>query len=122
MTKIKETPTPYATPPYINTTQAATRLGSTKRTIRKLCNTGALQSAGIAAIKVGEGAAGDWRVKESDITALFGDKPALTPEFVATVFDYDIETIRIMCRSGRLKAIKLGGEWRIPASAIEEKS
>lgn len=29
------------------------------------------------------------------------------------------KTVRTMCRDGRLRAIKLGSEWRVPVAALE---
>lgn len=34
---------------------------------------------------------------------------------------FNIQTVRRMCRDGTLKAVKIGREWRVPASALEPK-
>ncbi len=122
MTQIKETTTTYTTAPtHLTTAQAATRLSLTARTIRALCNSGELQKAGIGATKTGEGAAGDWHISAEDITALFGTENAITPEFYQVVFNYDLQTIRRFCKSEKIKAVKLGREWRIHSSEVAGK-
>jgi excisionase family DNA binding protein len=44
----------------------------------------------------------------------------LTPQQVARVWACSGETVRRLCASGELRAVRVGALWRIPAEALEE--
>lgn len=50
-------------------------------------------------------------------------KSYYSPEEVATYFDVSVETIRRMCREGKIPGLKqIGRQYRIPAKFLEETS
>lgn len=48
------------------------------------------------------------------------EKPLLTTEDVAGLLQLDIETVRRYIREGKLRAIKIGGQYRIRREDFEE--
>jgi excisionase family DNA binding protein len=44
----------------------------------------------------------------------------LTPEEVASYLKIHIGSVLRLCRQGKLPAVKIGGGWRIPKSALNE--
>jgi len=48
------------------------------------------------------------------------EKPLLTTENVAELLQLDVETVRRYIREGKLKAIKLGREYRVRREDFEE--
>lgn len=44
----------------------------------------------------------------------------LTPQQVAAQWSCSDETVRRLCRSGQLRAMRLGDSWRIPSEALIE--
>ena len=48
-------------------------------------------------------------------------KAYYSPEEVATYYDVSVETIRCMCREGKIPSLKqIGRQYRIPAKFLEE--
>lgn len=43
----------------------------------------------------------------------------LSPEDVAAALHMHVETVRLMCRDGRMPGRKFGHAWRIPSSVLE---
>jgi excisionase family DNA binding protein len=48
------------------------------------------------------------------------EKPLLTTENVAELLQVDVETVRRYIRKGKLRAIKLGREYRVRRDDFEE--
>jgi len=48
------------------------------------------------------------------------EKPLLTTENVADLLQVDVETVRRYIREGKLRAIKLGREYRVRREDFEE--
>lgn len=46
------------------------------------------------------------------------ESPYLTPDEAAAILRVDRRTVYTWLRSKRLKAVKIGGVWRIPRSAV----
>lgn len=46
------------------------------------------------------------------------DNPLRSVEYVAKVLDFGEDTIRRWIRQGKLPAIKVAGEWRVPDSDL----
>ncbi len=48
------------------------------------------------------------------------ERRAYTPAEAAEVLGLSEQAVRDLCRDGRIRGIKLGGQWRIPRTALEE--
>ena len=49
------------------------------------------------------------------------DKPYYSPEEVANYYDVTADTIRRLCREGKIPGAKqIGKQWRIPASFLRD--
>ena len=49
------------------------------------------------------------------------DKPYYSPEEVATYYDVTADTIRRLCREGKIPGAKqIGKQWRIPAKFLQD--
>lgn len=49
-----------------------------------------------------------------------GEEPTFAPVEVAHVCGYKTATVQELCRSGKIKAIKIGSQWRVPKSCLME--
>ena len=48
------------------------------------------------------------------------NSPLMTATEVADFLRLDIQTIRAWCRSGKLKAVKLGKDWKIDKDDVDD--
>lgn len=68
--------------------------------------------------------ASDFDASFNDYTSLFSvgeDYPIVgTPEDAAKYLNLRVASIRELCRTGRLRAIKVGNLWRIPRAYLQE--
>ena len=57
--------------------------------------------------------------KSTNTTEITGNKPIPTVNQVAAILQFHPESVRRAIRAGRIKAIKVGQEWRIPHEVAE---
>ena len=53
------------------------------------------------------------------IVNIGGDKVLYTTKELAEILKYNEETIRVKIRKGKIKAVKIGGEYRITEDEVE---
>ena len=103
---------------YYTTKEIASKLKYQLNTVQKKISSGEIK-----AVKVGR----EWRISEKEMFRILGEyvnEPLFyTPQEVAKILQYHIQTIEQMLRNGEIKSIKLGrarGVYRIPKSELEK--